>query len=269
MNIESSNHQSGSIRPASPGQWQDAGVLVVGATSGLGTAAAQAFAGAGARVVVAGRNQQAGERIAAELSARYAKVDVLDSGQLKAALAVAAEAPQGLRAVVNAAGSAIVRKTADRHGAHDLESFTEQIQTNLIGSFNVLRLAAEALQGQEPLEGFGRGVIVLTSSIAGFEGQRGQVAYAASKGGVNAMVLPAARDLARDQIRVLGVAPGVFDTPFMDVLPEEAKAELGHAVPFPQRLGNPGEYGKLVVDLVSNQMMNGEVVRLDGALRLG
>ena len=247
----------------------DAGVLVTGGTSGLGAETARAFAALGARVVVSGRNAEAGERIAREIGGRFAPADVTDETQLRAAVALASDAPRGLRAAVSAAGSATVSKTLGRSGPHPLDLFRGQLETNLVGAFNVLRLSAEAMDANEPDDDGARGVVVLTSSVAGYEGQMGQVAYAAAKGGVNAMVLPAARDLARSGIRVLGVAPGVFDTPFMDILSEEAKTGIGAAVPFPNRLGKPSEYAGLVVALASNPMVNGEVVRLDGALRLG
>lgn len=249
--------------------WADSGVLVIGATSGLGEATAREFSQAGAVVTVAGRNAEAGARIAASINGRFSTVDVTDPQSIGSALDGAARAPRGLRAVVNAAGSAIVEKTLHHGTPHSLDTFEDQLRTNLIGSFNVLRLAAAAMAANEPETHNGRGVIILTSSVAGFEAQRGQVAYAAAKGGINSMVLPAARDLAREQIRVLGVAPGVFDTPFMDVLSEGARAAIGNSVPYPRRLGHPSEFSHLILALASNPMMNGEVVRLDGALRLG
>lgn len=249
--------------------WQNAGVLVVGGTSGLGEATAREFARAGAIVTVAGRNSKAGERIAKSIEGHFCTVDVTVPESIQAALKMSATAPRGLRAVVNAAGSAIVEKTLHRGTPHQLDSFLGQLQTNLVGSFNVLRLGAQAMAENEPEEALGRGVIILTSSVAGFEAQRGQVAYAAAKGGINSMILPAARDLARDEIRVFGVAPGVFDTPFMDVLSEDARNAVGNSVPHPSRLGKATEFSHLVVSLATNPMVNGEVVRLDGALRLG
>ena len=249
--------------------FNDSGVLITGGTSGLGAEAARAFAALGAHVVVAGRSADKGAAVAAEIGGRFAATDVTDEEQVRAAVALATQAPRGLRAVVSAAGSAAVAKTLGRSGPHPLDVFRAQLETNLIGAFNVLRLGAAAMDANEPDADGGRGVVVLTSSVAGYEGQMGQVAYAAAKGGINSMVLPAARDLARRGIRVLGVAPGVFDTPFMDILSDEAKAGIGASVPFPNRLGKPSEYADLVVALAANPMVNGEVVRLDGALRLG
>lgn len=245
------------------------GVVVTGATSGLGAAAARLFASAGAHVVVCGRNESKGTALATEVGGVFAQADVRDEDSMRDAMALGAQAPRGLRIAVSAAGSAIIEKTLGRKGPHSRISFTDQLETNLVGSFMLLTLAAEAMAGNEPEADGSRGVIALTSSVAAYEGQMGQVAYAASKGGVNAMVLPAARDLARHGIRVLGVAPGVFDTPFMDVLSDEARAGIGASVPFPPRLGHADEFAQLVHSLVTNPMLNGEVVRLDGALRLG
>ncbi|GAA3325237.1 SDR family NAD(P)-dependent oxidoreductase [Paeniglutamicibacter sulfureus] len=246
-----------------------AGVVVTGATSGLGAATARLFASHGAQVVVCGRNEAKGTALAEEIGGVFAHVDVRDEDSMRAAMDLGARAPRGLRVAVSAAGSAIIEKTLGRSGAHSRASFTDQLETNLVGSFTLLTMAAEAMSGNAPESDGSRGVIALTSSVAAYEGQMGQLAYAASKGGVNAMVLPAARDLARHGIRVLGVAPGVFDTPFMDVLSDEAKSGIGAAVPFPQRLGHAGEFAQLMHSLISNPMLNGEVVRLDGALRLG
>lgn len=246
-----------------------AGIVVTGATSGLGAATARLFAARGAHVVVCGRNESKGTTLATEIGGVFARVDVRDEESMRAAMALAAQAPRGLRVAVSAAGSAIIEKTLGRKGAHSRASFTEQLETNLVGSFTLLTMAAEVMSGNEPEADGSRGVIALTSSVAAFEGQMGQLAYAASKGGVNAMVLPAARDLARHGIRVLGVAPGVFDTPFMDVLSDEAKNGIGAAVPFPPRLGHADEFAHLVHSLVTNPMLNGEIVRIDGALRLG
>lgn len=245
------------------------GVLITGGTSGLGAEAARAFAQRGARVVIAGRSQDKGEKIAQEVGGVFVQTDVTDEAQVQQAVEEAAKAPNGLRVAVSAAGSAAVAKTLGKSGPHPLDTFKEQLETNLVGAFNVLRLSSAAMAGNEPDGDNARGVVVLTTSVAGYEGQMGQVAYAAAKGGINSMVLPAARDLARNGVRVIGVAPGVFDTPFMDILSDEAKAGIGASVPFPNRLGKPEEYASLVVALASNAMVNGEVVRLDGALRLG
>lgn len=249
---------------------QDAGALITGGTSGLGEAAARCLAVDGARVVVSGRNADAGERIVRELGggARFAPADVALEDELREAVAIAAAAPRGLRVAVAAAGSAIVSKTVGRQGVHPLAPFEQTLRTNLVGTFNLLRLSAEAMTGNEPDADGERGVIILTSSIGAFDGQSGQVAYAAAKGGIVSMVLPAARDLARSGIRVVGVAPGVFDTPFMDVLSAEARDAVAGAVPFPPRLGRADEYASLVSEIVRNSMLNGDTIRLDGALRL-
>lgn len=248
-----------------------AGCLVTGGTSGLGRASAAALAAAGATVVVAGRNAAAGAEFADAFPGcgRFVSADVADTEALARAVAEAATAPSGLRVAISAAGSAIVHKTLGRDGPHPLESFRQTIEVNLVGAFNLLRLAAAEMAGNEPDEEGQRGVIVLTSSVAAYEGQMGQVAYAAAKGGILSMVLPAARDLARSGIRVVGIVPGVFDTPFMDVLSDEARNAVGASVPFPSRLGRPEEYASLVTEIVRNPMLNGEAIRLDGALRLG
>jgi NAD(P)-dependent dehydrogenase (short-subunit alcohol dehydrogenase family) len=173
-----------------------------------------------------------------------------------------------LRGTVNCAGVASAEKVLGREGPHSLDSFAKVVQVNLVGTFNVIRLAAEAMAGNEPLEGGERGVIVNTASVAAFDGQIGQVAYAASKGGVVSLTLPVARELARCGIRVVTIAPGIFDTPMMAGLPEDARASLGKQVPFPSRLGKPEEYANLVRHIVENEMLNGEVIRLDGAIRM-
>lgn len=247
------------------------GVIVTGGTSGLGLAAATALRDTGAEVVVVGRNAQAGAAFVNESEGRgrFAAADVTDENALAAAVAQAADAPKGLRVAVSAAGSAIVQKTLGRDGPHSLAAFRDMLDVNLVGSFNLLRLAAAAMAGNEPDEDGGRGVIVLTSSVAAYEGQMGQVAYATAKGGILSMVLPAARDLARNGIRVVAIVPGVFDTPFMDILSDDARAGVAAAVPFPSRLGKPVEYASLVQEVARNPMINGEAIRLDGALRLG
>ncbi len=244
--------------------------LVTGAGSGLGAAVAEMVVAAGGRVVLADVNAAAGAAMAEGLgaSARFAQTDVTQEADGRAAVALARSAFGGLDALVNCAGVAPGEKILGREGAHRLDSFAKAISINLIGTFNMLRLAAEAMAGNEPGPGAERGVIVNTASIAAFDGQIGQAAYAASKGGVAALTLPAARELARHGIRVVTVAPGIFGTPMLKGLPQEVQDSLGASVPFPARLGEPAEYAALVRHIVENQMLNGEVIRLDGALRM-
>ena len=235
--------------------------LVAGGGSGLGAATARMLEDAGANVVVADLKGEAGPNI------RFVETDVTDEASVRSAVEVAAESG-GIHGVANCAGVAIAEKTLGRDGPHSLDSFTKVIWINLIGTFNVIRLAAAAMVGNEPGEDGGRGVIVNTASVAAFDGQIGQAAYAASKGGVASMTLPLAREFARSGIRVVTIAPGLFDTPMMAGLPEEARQSLGDQVPFPSRLGRPEEYAALVRHIVENDMLNGEVVRLDGAIRM-
>jgi NAD(P)-dependent dehydrogenase (short-subunit alcohol dehydrogenase family) len=245
--------------------------IVTGGTSGLGAAAADALTNQGAAVCVVGRNEYAGRAFetAHPGVGHFARADVSDGAAMKDAVRVAAgAAPRGLRVAVAAAGSAIVQRTFGREGPHPIESFERMLEINLVGAFQLLRLAAATMTANEPDEEGQRGVIVLTSSVAAYDGQMGQVAYAAAKGGIVSMVLPAARDLARSGIRVMAIVPGVFDTPFMDILSDEARAGVAGAVPFPSRLGRPQEYASLVLEIVRNPMLNGESIRLDGALRL-
>jgi NAD(P)-dependent dehydrogenase (short-subunit alcohol dehydrogenase family) len=241
---------------------EGAGALVAGGASGLGAATARRLAAAGAQVTIADLNEEAGAALASELGARFVPCDVTDEA------AVAAAVPDGVRISVCCAGIGWAEKVAGRRGAHALEPFSRVIGVNLIGTFNVLRLAAAAMLANEPDEGGECGVIVNTASIAAYDGQIGQIAYAASKGGVVGMTLPAARDLASARIRVCTIAPGLFDTPLLAGLPEDAREALGAQVPHPARLGSPDEYGALVAHIVENPMLNGEVVRLDGALRM-
>ncbi|WP_448566080.1 SDR family NAD(P)-dependent oxidoreductase [Thermus sp.] len=234
--------------------------LVTGGASGLGRAAALALKARGYKVVVLDLRR-------GEEDLRYVEGDVTQEGDVERAVAEAvAQGP--LFAVVNAAGVGLARKILGREGPHDLESFRKVLEVNLVGTFNVLRLAAWAMR-ENPPDGEGqRGVIVNTASVAAFEGQIGQAAYAASKGGVVALTLPAARELAEWGIRVVALAPGLFDTPLLQGLPEKAKASLAEQVPFPKRLGRPEEYAALVLHVLENPMLNGEVIRLDGALRM-
>jgi NAD(P)-dependent dehydrogenase (short-subunit alcohol dehydrogenase family) len=246
---------------------EGSGALVVGGASGLGEATARRLAGAGAQVTIADVNAERGLAVAEELGARFAACDVREEDQVQAAVETAAEADGGLRISVCCAGTGWAQKIAGSKGPHPLLPF-ETIVQNLIGTFNVLRLAATAMLRAEPLEDGERGVCVNTASIAAYDGQIGQVAYAASKGGVIGLTLPAARDLAQSGIRVVTIAPGLFDTPLLAALPEEARTALGRSVPYPPRLGRPDEYAELALHIVSNGMLNGETIRLDGALRM-
>jgi len=244
--------------------------LVAGGASGLGEATARHLHAAGAHVTIADVNAERGSALAAELGERatFAHTDVTQAETVEAAVAQAASAGAGLRISVCCAGIGHGERIAGRRGAHALEPFERVIAVNLIGTFNVLRLAAAAMLGNEPLESGERGVCVNTASIAAFDGQIGQVAYSASKGGIVGMTLPAARDLAVGGVRVCTIAPGTFETPLLGELSEETQRALGEAVPFPSRLGQPAEYAALAAHIVSNQMLNGEVIRLDGALRM-
>jgi NAD(P)-dependent dehydrogenase (short-subunit alcohol dehydrogenase family) len=242
--------------------------LITGGASGLGLATARRLLDAGARVVLADLPTSAGAEVAEGLgeNARFAPADVTDSAAVGAALDAAAELGE-LRVAVNCAGVGPPERVLGKKGPHALESFSKVIQINLIGTFNVIRLAAERMQALEPVDGE-RGVLVNTASVAAFDGQIGQAAYAASKGGIVGMTLPIARDLADRQIRIVTIAPGLFDTPLLAGLPEEARTSLGNQVPHPRRLGDPAEYGALVEHIVANPMLNGEVIRLDGAIRM-
>jgi NAD(P)-dependent dehydrogenase (short-subunit alcohol dehydrogenase family) len=242
---------------------------VTGGASGLGAATARRLAGAGARVTVVDLGEEQGEKLAAELGGSFAKADVTDPAQVQAAVDQAAgEAP--LRVAVNCAGIGWAQRTVGRDGsAHDLDVFAKVVTVNLVGTFNVIRLAASAMSKLDPATDDGeRGVIVNTASIAAFDGQIGQAAYSASKGGVVGMTLPIARDLSSVGIRVCTIAPGTFDTPMLAMLPQEARDALGAGIPFPKRLGNPDEFGALVTHIATNSALNGETIRLDGALRM-
>ena len=236
--------------------------LVAGGGSGLGEATARMLLGAGANVIVADLE---GEGLPANV--RFVETDVTDERSVRSAVEAALELG-GLHGAINCAGIAIAEKVVGREGPHPLESFERVVRINLIGTFNVIRLAAEAMSRNEPSQGGERGVIVNTASVAAFDGQVGQAAYAASKGGVVSMTLPVARELARSGIRVMTIAPGTFDTPMLAGLPAEARESLGRQVPFPPRLGRPEEYAALVRHIVKNEMLNGEVIRLDGAIRM-
>jgi NAD(P)-dependent dehydrogenase (short-subunit alcohol dehydrogenase family) len=253
-------------------QIQDAGALVVGGASGLGEATARALHERGAHVVIADLDAARGEALAVELGerARFAHADVTDAEQLQAAVDLAAAQPRGLRLSVHCAGIGHAERLARSRGPHKLSSFERVIAINVIGTFNALRLASTAMLANEPAGADGeRGVCVNTASIAAFDGQIGQVAYAASKGAVASMTLPAARELAASAIRVCTIAPGLFDTPLLAALPSDAREELARTMPFPPRLGRPEEFARLVCEIAANPMLNGEVIRLDGALRMG
>jgi len=243
--------------------------FVTGGASGLGEATARMFVQAGARVLIADVNEASGTRLAKELGgrARFAPVDVTDEHSVLNGLQ-AARALGSLRGVINAAGVVLAEKVIGKAGAHPLEAFSRVIRINLIGTFNVIRLAASEMMNEPPLANGERGVIVNTASVAAFDGQIGQAAYSASKGGVVGMTLPIARELARSGIRVMTIAPGIFDTPMLASLPQAARDSLGQQVPFPSRLGRPDEYAALVKHIVENEMLNGEVIRLDGAIRM-
>lgn len=244
--------------------------LITGGSSGLGAACARRLATAGAHIVIADVNDKAGESLAAECGdrARFVRTDVTDEAQVKTAVAAATDTYNGLHGVINSAGIAIAAKVLSSRGTHSLDAFSKVIRVNLIGTFNVIRLAAEVMAQAEPNAGGERGVIINTASVAAFDGQIGQAAYAASKGGVVGMTLPIARELARHGIRVMTIAPGIFDTPMLAGLPEKARISLGQQVPFPSRLGNPDEYAALAQHIIENPMLNGEVIRLDGAIRM-
>ncbi len=245
------------------------GALIAGGASGLGEATARRLHTSGARVLIADLNEDRGAALAAELGDRAAfrRADVTDPDAVQAAVGAATE-NGGLRISVCCAGVGWAERVAGRRGPHSLEPFETVIRINLIGTFNVLRLAAAAMLAAEPTDSGERGVCINTASIAAFDGQIGQVSYAASKGGIVGLTLPAARDLAGAGIRVCTIAPGTFDTPLLAALPEESRQALGQAVPFPSRLGRPDEFAALAAHIVENEMLNGEVIRLDGALRM-
>jgi NAD(P)-dependent dehydrogenase (short-subunit alcohol dehydrogenase family) len=243
--------------------------IVVGGASGLGEATVRALHAAGALVTIADINPDKGEALAAELGLGFVACDVRDEDQVRAAVEVAlASDTAGLRIAVCCAGTGWAQKLAGSKGPHPLLPFETIVAINLIGTFNVLRFAATAMIATEPLQDGERGVCVTTASIAAYDGQIGQIAYSASKGGVVGMTLPAARDLSRYGIRVNTIAPGLFDTPLLAALPEDARTKLGAGVPFPRRLGQPSEYAQLACQIIENRMLNGETIRLDGALRM-
>ena len=247
---------------------QGKGAIVTGGASGLGAATAAELAGAGAKVTIFDLNAEAGERHAAEIGGAFARVDVRREEDVLAGIETATGLAGDINVLVNCAGIAIGEKTTGRGGPHSLESFTRTITINLIGSFNAIRLVATRMLENAPHEDDERGVIINTASVAAFDGQIGQVAYSASKGGIVGMTLPIARDLAQSGIRVCTIAPGLFHTPMMDGLPENVQTALAAMVPFPKRLGKAGEYAALARHICENTMLNGEVIRLDGAIRM-
>ncbi len=250
---------------------KNAAAVVTGGASGLGEATTRMLVANGAKVLILDVNMEKGKALEAELgkgNVIFDKTDVTSESQVKEALERALKTFGKISVCVNCAGIAIGIKTVGKEGAHPLDAFKKVVNINLVGTFNVLRLAAEIMQDNEPNEEGERGVIVNTASVAAFDGQVGQVAYSASKGGIVGMTLPIARDLARGGIRICTIAPGLFHTPLFDSLPQEAIDSLGKQVPFPSRLGKPSEYAKMVKSIITNPMLNGETIRLDGAIRM-
>lgn len=244
--------------------------LVTGGASGLGEASARRLASLGANVVILDRDADRGAMVAKEIGdkARFAKTDVTSEADIQGAIDLAKSNFGAVNILVNCAGVGMAMRTTSKNGPHPLEIFETVIKINLIGTFNCIRLAATAMESNTPNDNGERGVIVNTASVAAYDGQIGQAAYSASKGGIVGMTLPIARDLARSGIRVVTIAPGLFNTPLLAALPEEARLSLGQQVPFPSRLGEPSEYALLVSSIIENPMLNGEVIRLDGAIRM-
>ncbi len=245
--------------------------LIAGGGSGLGAATAKLLASRGANIVIADLNAEAGAKTAADLGAKAAFIEtnVCDEASVTAAVALCTAKFGGIHGAVNCAGVAPGERVVGKNGPHSLANFTRTININLIGTFNVIRLAAAAMALQPALPSGERGVIINTSSVASFEGQIGQAAYAASKAGVNGMTLPIAREFAKMGIRVMTIAPGIFDTPMLQGMSEEIRNSLGAQIPFPSRLGKPEEYASLAAHIIENEVLNGEVIRLDGAIRMG
>jgi NAD(P)-dependent dehydrogenase (short-subunit alcohol dehydrogenase family) len=244
--------------------------LIAGGASGLGAATAHALAKAGADVTIADVDADNGQRVAKDIGARFVPCDVRDEAAVQVAVDTAASGSreQGLRIAVSTAGRGFPHRLASSRGPHPLDEFRAVVELNLVGTFNVMRLAATAMLANEPNDEGERGVMVSTASVAAFEGQIGQIAYSASKAGIVGMTLTAARDLAREGIRVLAIAPGLFDTPLLGRLSDETRSALEASVPFPPRLGRPVEFAQLVTAIVENPMLNGETIRLDGAVRM-
>ncbi len=251
-------------------QIDGSGAIVGGGASGLGEATARRLHAGGAHVVIADMNEDRGQALVSELGDRatFVPTDVTDEVAVQEVVAVATAQPVTLRIAVSCAGIGWAGRVVGKSGAHALEPFETVIRVNLIGTFNVMRLAAAAMLETEPTQSGERGVCVNTASIAAYDGQIGQIAYSSSKGGIVSMTLPAARDLSSAGIRVCAIAPGTFDTPLLGKLPQDAREALGKVVPFPSRFGRPEEFAALVAQIVENEMLNGEVIRLDGALRM-
>ena len=251
-------------------QIKDHCFLIPGGASGLGAATARQLIDAGGNVLLADLNAASGEATAQSLGARarFVVADVTNAAQVQAAVDAAVKTFGALHGLINCAGIAPAERVVGRNGPHALETFSRVININLVGSFNTLRLAAAAMTGNTPNADGERGVIINTASVAAFEGQIGQAAYSASKGGIASMALPIARELTRFGIRVMTIAPGIFDTPMLASMPEDVRASLGAQVPFPSRLGKPEEYARLAAFIIENPMLNGEVIRLDGAIRM-
>jgi NAD(P)-dependent dehydrogenase (short-subunit alcohol dehydrogenase family) len=251
-------------------QIQNHTFLVAGGGSGLGAATARMFVANGGNVVIGDINKEHGEKLAAELGAkaRFVECNVTDEVQVQAAVDACVKGFGGIHGAINCAGVATGERVVGKNGPHPLANFRRTVEINLIGTFNVIRLAAHAMSTANPLPSGERGVLVNTASVAAFEGQIGQAAYSASKAGVNGMTLPIARELAKFGIRVMTIAPGIFDTPMLQGMSEELRASLGAQVPFPPRLGRPEEYASLVKHIVENEVLNGEVIRLDGSIRM-
>lgn len=244
--------------------------LISGGASGLGLATAKLLVEHGGKVILADINEEAGAVAKRELGeqALFIPTDISDEDQVRTAVERGSNHFKGIQVLVNCAGIGPAERILGRKGMHRLSSFAKTLEVNLTGSFNMIRFAAEAMEKNEPGVGGERGVIINTASIAAFDGQIGQAAYAASKGGIVAMTLPIAREFARMGVRVLCIAPGIFETPMLQNLPEEIKDSLGKQIPFPSRLGQPAEFASLVKQIIENQMLNGEVIRLDGAIRM-
>ena len=249
-------------------QLKDQAAIVAGGASGLGAATARKLAAQGAQVAVCDLNIKLAESIAAEINGTAIVCDVTEAASAEAAVAQAAKAHGPARVLVNCAGIGVAKRVVGRDGPHPLADFEKVIKVNLIGSFNMLRLATAAMSQLDPLAGGERGVVINTASVAAYDGQIGQAAYAASKGGIVGMTLPIARELAQFGIRVLTIAPGLFLTPLLGGLPQEAQQSLAAAIPFPPRLGQPEEFASLVLHMIDNSYLNGEVVRLDASLRM-